>query len=60
MTFPFDGNCIHPRTKKKKGGVEFCLACHENIIEEVLLGGKTRYAPKNPKPGTRTFREINR
>jgi len=32
MTFPFDGNCIHPRTKQNKNGV-FCLACHQMIVE---------------------------
>jgi len=32
MTFPFDGNCIHPRTKQNKNGV-FCLACHQIIVE---------------------------
>ena len=34
MTFPFDGNCFHPRTKKKKDGKVFCLACWEIIAEK--------------------------
>ena len=35
MTFPFDGNCIHPRVKKNG----FCLACHEYIPIMYNQGG---------------------
>jgi uncharacterized Zn finger protein (UPF0148 family) len=33
MGMPFEGNCIHPRTKIKKNGSVFCLACHQIIKE---------------------------
>jgi len=34
MGMPFEGNCIHPRTKIKKNGSVFCLACHQIIKDK--------------------------
>ena len=34
MGRPFQGNCIHPRTKKKEDGTNWCFACHQTLEEK--------------------------
>jgi len=51
MGMPFEGNCIHPRTKIKKNGSVFCLACHQ-IIKEIFMlqiDSKKKSKPKPPR-----------